>query len=664
MFSKSLVLTLLGFATAKAAEFPYTTLLRSGQPADAEYPFGTGVTAKMDKVLTNVLSGEDYGTWDPMFPDNKTTVEVSNNPDFFSILDAPDGGVIGFVHFESPNPSQIYALGLDQADDGSLKVTSTEPVDFSEYGGAWVLCAGSVTPWGVHLGGEEYEPNAAAFEKASCLFDSQCEDSLQTLDPYSFGKTIEMLRYFDVYAEDGVTTLDDVKQVYDPYNYGWGVEVQPVSGSSGKGTKWYTTGRLSQELVYVMPNNKTVYITDDGTNVGFFRVELDTPGDMSSGTIYAAKLEQKSAENGGDFGLSWVELGSSTQEELKATLDAGLKFSDIFDSVDPVNGTCADGYTSINQGGRGIECIKLVEGQENTAAFFEPRRYGAYLGATTEASKWEGFVYDPYTNKAYTSISDVRYGMEDSMKKGESDDTYDIGGPNAIKLPYNPCGCVYALDMDDNYVATSFTAALCGKPMEEDEDGNSCALDGISNPDNVARIGKIILIGEDTSAHQNDMVWAWEPETGKLTRVATTPYGSESTGINLYEGKNGYSYLTHVTQHPYGETDTDLVGKDVNPSSEGPEGYVGYWAIPSSEDLEKVLFQEVPVPKTQEEKSKLNVAPIVNEIKSTSSPSPSSTTDSTTDSSTPSPMPEPTPSSSAMTLSTMGLVAAGLLTLA
>eukprot|EP00889_Picochlorum_renovo_P007848 jgi/Picre1/34878/NNA_002344.t1 len=602
MFSKSLVLTLLGFATAKAAEFPYTTLIRSGQPADAEYPFGTGVTAKMDKVLTNVLSGEDYGTWDPMFPDNKTTVEVSNNPDFFSILDAPDGGVIGFVHFESPNPSQIYALGLDQADDGSLKVTSTEPVDFSEYGGAWVLCAGSVTPWGVHLGGEEYEPNAAAFEKSSCLFDSQCEDSLQTLDPYSFGKTIEMLRYFDVYAEDGVTTLDDVKQVYDPYNYGWGVEVQPVSGSSGKGTKWYTTGRLSQELV--------VSLSPQGTCLW---------------NNYAAKLEQKSAENGGDFGLSWVELGSSTQEELKATLDAGLKFSDIFDSVDPVNGTCADGYTSINQGGRGIECIKLVEGQENTAAFFEPRRYGAYLGATTEASKWEGFVYDPYTNKAYTSISDVRYGMEDSMKKGEPDDTYDIGGPNAIKLPYNPCGCVYALDMDDNYVATSFTAALCGKPMEEDEDGNSCALD----------------------------------ETGKLTRVATTPYGSESTGINLYEGKNGYSYLTHVTQHPYGETDSDLVGKDVNPSSEGPEGYVGYWAIPSSEDLEKVLFQEVPVPKTQEEKSKLNVAPIVNEIKSTSSPSPSSTTDS----STPSPMPEPTPSSSAMTLSTMGLVAAGLLTL-
>lgn len=403
---------------------------------------------------------------------------MSNNPDFFSILPGADGGLVAFVHFESPNPSQVYALGLEQdKDTGALSVTSTNPVDFSEYGGAWILCAGSVAPWGgVHLGGEEYEPNAAAFEKATCLFDSQCEDSLQTLDEPGFGKIIEQLRYFDVYAADNETTLEEVKKVFNPYNYGWGISVTPAEGATGKAKKWFTTGRLSQELFYVMPNNQTIYVTDDGTNVGFFRVEMKTPKDMSETTIYAAKMEQTSASDGGAFDLSWIELGTATQEELADQVDK-LVFSDLFDSADPVNGTCPDGFTSINQGGRGQECITAVKGNEKWAAFFEPRRYGAYLGATTEASKWEGFVFDPNTGKAYTSMSDVRYGMEDYKKKGENESKYDIGGNNDITLEYNKCGCVYAIEFDDNFVATSMTAALCGKPVEGDED-NACALDG------------------------------------------------------------------------------------------------------------------------------------------------------------------------------------------
>jgi hypothetical protein len=135
---------LLFVATAESKEYPYSTLIRSGEPSDAKYPFGTGTGASGEKILTNVLSGEDYGSWDPSAADNATEVVVSNNPDFFSILDAPDGGLIGFVHFESPNPSQIYALGLDQDEtSGKLSVSSVEPVDLSEWGGGWIFCAGA-----------------------------------------------------------------------------------------------------------------------------------------------------------------------------------------------------------------------------------------------------------------------------------------------------------------------------------------------------------------------------------------------------------------------------------------------------------------------------------------------------------------------------------------
>lgn len=71
------------------------------------------------------------------------------------------------------------------------------------------------------------------------------------------------------------------------------------------------------ELVYVMPDNKTVYITDDGTQVGFYKFVAKTAGDLSAGTIYGAKMTQTSADNGGTFIVTWIELGTSTQAELK-----------------------------------------------------------------------------------------------------------------------------------------------------------------------------------------------------------------------------------------------------------------------------------------------------------------------------------------------------------
>lgn len=50
-----------------------------------------------------------------------------------------------------------------------------------------------------------------------------------------------------------------------------------------------------------MPDNKTVYSTDDGTNTAFWKFIMDEPNDMSSGTLYGAKFFQNSDVNYGDF---------------------------------------------------------------------------------------------------------------------------------------------------------------------------------------------------------------------------------------------------------------------------------------------------------------------------------------------------------------------------
>ena len=49
---------------------------------------------------------------------------------------------------------------MQDPDQGQLSAVRTRPLDFSSLNGGWVHCAGSVTPWGTHLGSEEYEPDA------------------------------------------------------------------------------------------------------------------------------------------------------------------------------------------------------------------------------------------------------------------------------------------------------------------------------------------------------------------------------------------------------------------------------------------------------------------------------------------------------------------------
>jgi len=38
-----------------------------------------------------------------------------------------------------------------------------------------------------------------------------------------------------------------------------------------------------------------------------------------------------------------------------------------------------------------------------------------------------------------------------------------------------------------------------------------------------------------------------------MVRIASTPYGSETTSPYWYTNVNGYGYMTLTTQHPFGE---------------------------------------------------------------------------------------------------------------
>lgn len=497
---------------------------------------------------------------------------ISSDNDFSSLIQAGDK-LYNITHFESrPGAMYISELSQDPA-TGMLTPVNTRNIDFSAWEGLWVPCAGSVTPWGTHLGSEEYPPDARVHEEAQSMEDIEDYDK-------------PMLRYFgvaDPFAEN--VTVADFRSLFNAYRYGYPVEVAVNEDGSYNINKWYAMGRVALELAYVMPDEKTVYLSDDGTNVGLFMFVADTPGDLSAGALYAAQWNQIDSVNGGFADIQWIELGHADQAEIQTAVESRLQFSDIFDAAAPNDDdTCPAGFSSINTEDSGHECLRVKSGMEKIASRLETRRYAAMLGATTELRKEEGITFDPDNKVLYVAMSEVSRGMEDYMRNGESNDRYDVGGPNHITLPYNLCGCVYGMDIGtdsdigSNYVALNMYGVVCGTMAEyagtSPYANNTCDVNGIANPDNLTFIRgyKTLIIGEDTgSGHQNDAIWSFDIESEELTRIETTPYGSETTSPYYYPDINNWAYIMSVVQHPYGESDED---KLADPSQAA--AYVGF----------------------------------------------------------------------------------------
>ncbi len=521
----------------------YNTIARSGDEIGGTV-FGKLVDAKGHPVLNT--DGSEH---------------ISVDADFSSLLPVGDK-LFNITHFES-RPGAMYLSELEQdSATGQLTAISTQPIDFSAVGGLWVPCAGSVTPWNTHLGSEEYPPNAREVLEA---------EALEEIDDYFF----PMARYYGLNPEE--MTLEEFRTEFAPYKYGYPTEIAVSEDGSYEVTKHYAAGRVALELAFVMPDEKTVYISDDGTNVGLFMFVADEAGKLDAGTLYAAKWNQTSDEGAGAADLAWVSLGHATSDEVKAAIDEGVTFADLFETADMAeDGTCGEGFTAINTTD-GAECLKVKEGMETVASRVETRRYAAMMGATTEFRKEEGITYNADDNVLYVAMSEVGKGMGDG-----GDD--DLGGPNDIRLADNVCGAVYELSLaaDDEvgseFVAQTMTSLVEGVPTAYAADSpyanNECDIDGIANPDNVTFMTgyDTLIIGEDSgSGHQNDMIWAYNLSSGELTRIQTTPYGSETTSPYVYSNINGWGYLMSVVQHPYGESDEDKLSDAADAMA-----YVGY----------------------------------------------------------------------------------------
>jgi secreted PhoX family phosphatase len=497
---------------------------------------------------------------------------VSPANDFSSILQV-GGKLFEVTHFET-QPGGMYLSELAQDASGKLAITSTKPIDFSGVHGLWNPCAGSVTPWGTHLGSEEYPQDARQTETAA------------TVGAVTGTFNTNLLRYWGL--DPATATVAQAKAVFNPYYYGFPVEVAVAAAGMPKVTKHYAMGRRAVELAYVMPDQKTVYLTDDGTNDSLQMFVAKTAGDLSEGRLFAARWFQTSPAGAphGTADISWIELGTSAKSaDVEQLVMNGIKFSDIFEAeaphVDPatnkVDGTCpsaAAGFRWVNVDAAAPgECVRLKAGMELAASRLESRRYASYLGATTEFRKLEGITYNPEGHRLYVSFSELNNGVENNHAK------WDLGGPNHIRLAANKCGGVFEFTIakdaviGSDYIAADARALVEGTWLQDPASPNpypadspyagknECAVSGIANPDNLSYVPGFatLFIGEDSgSEHQNDSVWAYNVETGEMSRILTTPYGAETTGVYFYADINGHAYLKAQVQHPYGESDQNM----------------------------------------------------------------------------------------------------------
>jgi secreted PhoX family phosphatase len=461
---------------------------------------------------------------------------ISHKNDYSSLLNLPKG-LFMLTHFEEI-PGTIYLSELAQeSESGQLNVTRTRPLDLSEVRGGWNFCAGSTTPWQTHLGTEEYEPNAAARDPQSGSIDHY----FQAMAAYTDGDPASL----------------------NPYDYGWQLEIRVEDFNQVQVRKRYAMGRLSHEVGLVMPDRRTVYITDDAHNTALFRFLADRPGDLSSGTLYAARWKQSSADRGGAATLRWIDLGHAKEAEIAEAIERKIPFETLFEQgTRRPDGHCPEGFSSLNTR-FGAECLKLKPGQKTLASRLESRRYAALRGATTEFRKMEGLTFDPATRRLFVALSIIDRGMQDRHQGSEADPQYDLGGPNHIRLEHNYCGAVYALPLDDSYKATRMQALLTGRPVDDDPD-NACHIDAIANPDNLTFITgqNSLIIAEDSSqGHLHDMLWAYQPDKQRLTRLLTAPLGAEVTGSYYVPDINGWSYLMCTLQHPsQGPAQTGYLG--------------------------------------------------------------------------------------------------------
>lgn len=425
-------------------------------------------------------------------------------------------------------PSPIAVLTLDQnPTTGKLTLVKYHNVDTSSANGLWITCGASLSPWNTHLSSEEYEPDA-------------------------FTTVAANLTQYAAFAKN---LYGNASIPLNPYLYGHLPEVTVNPDGTGSIKKHYCLGRISHELVQVMPDQRTVLMGDDATNSGMFMFVADKEKDLSAGTLYVAKVVSGFSIDPAatPAPLRWIKLGHATSAEVEA-MAKSHRPTDIMDVkwADPADTS----YTKIFSGGV-AQWVKIVPGKERVAAFLETHRYAYLAGGSMGFTKMEGTTVNIRDKIAYSALQNIVDSMVINNAKGWNAQS-NIGVPAALNaggvMQHKLAGGqvdTSGAAINSEWVPMQTSALIVGKDIAADALGNTADPETIGNPDNLKFSEKLrtLFIGEDSGQHVNNFLWAYNVDTKKLSRLLSTPAGAEATGLHAVDEINGWTYIMSNFQH-------------------------------------------------------------------------------------------------------------------
>ena len=256
----------------------FSVNINIGQTGDT---FGTDLPEGLGHIYT--LDGEEL-------------VLENDMPDFNGFISTAEGEGYLFSNWEEL-PGGMSRMKVEKDEFGMWEVTEAMMLDFSPVWGTAANCFGSMSPWGTPL-----------TQKSGWLIRRWIRQHHCWNNPEAVSTDARLGRMWQMTAPDAP----------NPYNYGYIAEVTELLADEPVIVKHFAMGRYEHENSTVMPDGKTVYLSEDDTGGVLFKFVADTAEDLSAGTLYGAVIQDAGDDPATTGFEEWVELASGDNPTIGA----------------------------------------------------------------------------------------------------------------------------------------------------------------------------------------------------------------------------------------------------------------------------------------------------------------------------------------------------------
>lgn len=482
-----------------------------------------------------------------------------------------------FTNFEN-SPGNVTRTPIVHNDDGTLDADLDNAINLAntdalrEIGGTRINCYGDLTPWNTPVTAEEEYAHARVSGPAtvSDIVDEGTgvglrggaqfwnrpnpSEIIEALGEYHGDDSwtpqgfwalsgVELLAYYlgatPVDQDDGENVTEPIGEGYpNPYRTGYIVEFQDPTADEPTPVKYYIGGRAAWEAPDFQEDERTVYLSCDGANKGFYKLvtdepitSYDDPMDIS-GTLHAAKVTNHDAAANNppaevDLRIEWVELGSASNREVESWI---AEYDDVNQQTylethaetawdEDLEAAIAEADQEVAENGNrnyvtDQEILDWAEQYESEGPggvdeefrrvpFIETRAAAKEVGASVEFRKSEGIDSIEGAGPGdyiYLGISEVNDGTSD-----------DVGD---VQVDRVDGGLVYRAEIEEHYDISTLEPVIVGPDGTDPAD---VADDALLNVDNVYVMddGRVLCC-EDASqygrSYPNDCMYVYTPE--------------------------------------------------------------------------------------------------------------------------------------------------------